>query len=124
MSLCLTVACKFDAAHKLPGYDGPCANLHGHTWKVKFTFQGEANPETGTICDFKDLKRICHQVLAGFDHTYLNLGIDNPTAENLVVVIFDRVSILLDPNIHLYQVELWENDDCSAIYRPRSLVCE
>jgi 6-pyruvoyl-tetrahydropterin synthase len=34
----LTVSEAFDAAHFLPGYNGPCGNLHGHTWRIEATW--------------------------------------------------------------------------------------
>jgi 6-pyruvoyl-tetrahydropterin synthase len=35
----LGVTLKFDAAHFLPGYNGACSRMHGHTWRVDFGFQ-------------------------------------------------------------------------------------
>src|SRR5210317_1043455 len=32
---------KFDAAHKIPNYNGKCSQLHGHTWKLVITLEGE-----------------------------------------------------------------------------------
>lgn len=40
----LVVRFTFAAAHHLPGYDGPCANVHGHTWR-DFTEKGGAGKE-------------------------------------------------------------------------------
>ena len=31
---------SFSSAHRLPHYDGPCHNLHGHTWKAVFVIEG------------------------------------------------------------------------------------
>jgi 6-pyruvoyltetrahydropterin/6-carboxytetrahydropterin synthase len=31
----LIIKDKFDAAHYLKDYEGDCANLHGHTWRVE-----------------------------------------------------------------------------------------
>lgn len=79
---------KFDAAHFLPGYDGPCQNLHGHTWRVVVDLYGVKNPKTGMLVDFKHVKNI----IDVFDHCCINdeCGIKNPTAENLSEYFAER----------------------------------
>ena len=62
----LTVKDHFDAAHALPGYDGPCQYLHGHTWEVEATIAGQHLDEVGMLYDFKDVKRDLHGVLENF----------------------------------------------------------
>ena len=58
---------------------------------------GEVNEETGFVIDLNDLKRIiAEQVEEPFDHRNLNLDVEdfknlNPTAENIAVVIFNRL---------------------------------
>ena len=51
----LTVEETFDAAHALRGYEGPCENLHGHTWKVQVQIQGEQLNDIGLLEDFKNV---------------------------------------------------------------------
>ena len=53
----LMVEDTFDAAHALRGYDGPCENLHGHTWKVEVTIEAEKLDKIGLVVDFKDMKK-------------------------------------------------------------------
>ena len=83
----LTVKDHFDAAHALPGYDGPCQYLHGHTWEVEVVIAGQHLDEVGMLYDFKDIKRDLHQLLENFDHRCLNdvapFDEINPTAEHL-----------------------------------------
>ena len=43
---------SFSAAHRLPHYDGPCHDLHGHTWKAVFIIEGPVQQD-GMVCDFK-----------------------------------------------------------------------
>ena len=50
----LTVRDCFDAAHALPGYDGPCQYLHGHTWEVEVTIAGQHLDDVGMLYDFKE----------------------------------------------------------------------
>ena len=53
----LRVEVDFDAAHRLEGYPGKCANLHGHSWKVEVFVTGEAVDSLGLVCDFGMLKQ-------------------------------------------------------------------
>ena len=57
----------FEACHHLPHYDGACANLHGHSYKLDVTIGGRIitdkdNPKQGMILDFKDLKNIINEI--------------------------------------------------------------
>lgn len=109
----LKVKRKFSAAHNLPSYEGDCKNLHGHTWVVEFLIEGDVKP-SGMVEDFKILKTLIDGALP--DHKYLNDIVANPTAENLVAYIFTKVKKLLeDRGLTLKQVELWENENASAI---------
>lgn len=65
----------FDAAHILPGYDGQCKNLHGHTYKVQVgvmsdTIQ-EDGPDKGMVVDFNKLKEHMTQVINRLDHALI-----------------------------------------------------
>ena len=53
----LKIIRKFSSAHHLPHYDGPCHNLHGHTWKVVFVIEGPVQAN-GMVHDFKVLKKL------------------------------------------------------------------
>lgn len=78
----------FDAAHKLVGYEGACANVHGHRWEVIINIEGEKLNEIGILIDFKDIKKIIDQL----DHCYINDKVKfNPTAENLAQAIYDKI---------------------------------
>ncbi|ACC98191.1 Putative 6-pyruvoyl tetrahydropterin synthase [Elusimicrobium minutum Pei191] len=106
---------KFSSAHRLPDYDGECNNLHGHTWVVEFIIEGETK-ESGMVEDFKTLKPLLDSVLP--DHKYLNDFVQNPTAENMVKYIYDNAAKLLTQRgLKLKQVELWENENASAIFQ-------
>jgi 6-pyruvoyltetrahydropterin/6-carboxytetrahydropterin synthase len=75
----------FDSAHRLPNYNGPCANLHGHQWVLEVEVSGEADPETGMVIDFVVLKDLLKtKIVDKLDHSYINDSFTNPTAENMV----------------------------------------
>lgn len=97
----------FDSAHFLTNYYGKCERMHGHTYKLQVTVEGPVC-ENGLVIDFVVLKRIVKsQVLEKLDHQLLNDVIENPSAERLVVWIWDQLkdlhSLLLkeqdDPNL-------------------------
>jgi 6-pyruvoyltetrahydropterin/6-carboxytetrahydropterin synthase len=107
---------KFDAAHWLPDYDGPCARLHGHTWKVEIEIEGPVDPKTGMIADFKDIKAAVGSILP--DHQCLNTcylpGILRlPTAERLAEVLYRLLAPLLPG---LKSLTIWESDHAAARY--------
>ena len=63
----LTKEFSFEMAHALAGYDGPCREIHGHSYKLFVTVRGipEQNPNSpkfGMVMDFGDLKRIVNLV--------------------------------------------------------------
>ena len=111
----LRIIRKFSSAHKLPNYDGDCANLHGHTWKAVFEIEGPVR-ECGMVYDFKRLKPMLDCVLP--DHKFLNDIYPNPTAENLCQALFDKTAAMLEEkNLKLKTLEIWENEDCASVIR-------
>ena len=103
----VTKVLTFDAAHHLVDYEGPCANLHGHTYKLEVTIGGTPDPQTGMIVDFNDLKSIVQDtVLDRFDHKNINDQVDyNPTAENMAL---DILNSLVDAGMDCVRVRWWE----------------
>lgn len=99
----------FNAAHRLhnPAWTdeqnqqvfGPCnsPNYHGHNYELTVRLTGETNPETGYVYDLKRLSDLIkREILDTFDHRNLNLDTEdfrtlNPTAENIAVVIWNRL---------------------------------
>ena len=117
----------FNAAHRLhnPAWDeatnnkvfGKCNNphYHGHNYELEVKITGEPDAQTGYVMDLKILSDLIQQqVLEKFDHKNLNLDTIyfkelNPTAENIVRVIYDllrkRIDPALDLHIRLYETE-------------------
>ena len=61
----LDVETSFAAGHALRGYLGKCENWHGHNYKVQLTIAGESLNEIGLLCDFKDVKALIKETIAG-----------------------------------------------------------
>jgi 6-pyruvoyltetrahydropterin/6-carboxytetrahydropterin synthase len=104
----LGIIAEFDAAHSLPGYQGKCANMHGHTYKVEMVITGPIGDD-GFVMDFYKLKEILGTAINDLDHRNLNDLLPNPTAENIAQWIFDRLKKELDANsIEIVSLKLWE----------------
>ena len=91
----------FEMAHALKDYDGPCRNVHGHSYELKVTVIGtplieKGNPKSGMVIDFGDLKRIVtQQIIDVFDHSLvLNKEMDSLLVDKLQTA-FEKI-ILLD----------------------------
>ena len=114
----LMVEESFDAAHALRGYEGPCENLHGHTWKVQVAIQGEKLNKIGLLEDFKTIKTKLKSVLAELDHKLLNdvkpFDQENPSSENLSRIIFEKLKKEFKS---ISKVSVWESPTSSATYQ-------
>lgn len=109
---------EFDAAHNLIEYHGKCERLHGHTYKLVVKVEGSRGKEDMVI-DFIELKNIVkEEIVDKFDHAYLNDIIEQPTAENIAVYVWEKIKPLVErPNCKLYEVEVWETKTSGIIYR-------
>jgi len=117
----LEVYRSFSAAHRLCGYPGDCAKLHGHNWLVTVVL---ATPELDAIgigFDFKVLKKLLDEVLGEFDHCCLNdlpeFSVKNPTSENLASVIYAKVAAAIGEGpAKVARVKVSESPSSTAIY--------
>lgn len=115
MKMLLSVDFHFSAAHQLPYYDGPCKRLHGHNYVLRLTLAGKPQPKDGMIRDFDEVKKtVWEQVLVKLDHYYLNDIVENPTAENLVVWMWERLEPIVPG---LEELQLWETPEYCVTYR-------
>ena len=116
----ITQAFTFEAAHRLPNVPitHKCHRMHGHSYRVELQLDGPVNPETGFVTDFFDLEKAFGPLLEQLDHHTLNeiVGLENPTAENITVWIWDRTKPLLD---ELRLVKVFETPLCWAEYDGR-----
>ncbi len=96
MKTTMTISTTFAAAHRLPGHEGKCQRLHGHTYGLEVTVEGrpqESGPAAGMIMDFADLRqRVAELVVEPLDHQLLNeLFGFVPTAEAVANWAFERL---------------------------------
>ncbi len=126
----------FNAAHRLHNAAltdeenratfGPCnnPNFHGHNYELDISVKGEIDPITGYVADLSEVKRVAEAtVVAALDHRNLNMDVPafrdvNPTAENIVVVIWEMLDGKLPGK--LVRLVLWETPRNSVEYRGSS----
>ncbi|HEX3933231.1 MAG TPA: 6-carboxytetrahydropterin synthase [Puia sp.] len=117
----------FNAAHRLfnPAWSdqqnaevfGKCSNphYHGHNYELIVQVTGVPDLATGYVMDMKVLSRItAEEIIERFDHKNLNLDTEyfrelNPTAENIVVVIYELLRARIDAKLAL-KVRLFETE--------------
>lgn len=108
---------SFDSAHFLPNVpDGhKCKEMHGHTYRLRVFIRGDLDPRLGWIMDFKELKDALLPVIDQLDHKLINniKGLQNPTAENITVWIWEQIR----PSLPLLsRIELYETPTTGVIY--------
>jgi 6-pyruvoyltetrahydropterin/6-carboxytetrahydropterin synthase len=134
MRVTISRKAHFNAAHRLYRKDwtfeqndaifGKCnnPNYHGHNYELIVGVTGKIDPETGFVMDVKFLSEIIkEEVEDQFDHKNLNLDVPefenlNPTAENIVVVIWNKIRKKIEPQFDL-EVILYETPRNFVTYR-------
>lgn len=135
----LKVRAAFDSAHFLKGYNGKCANIHGHRWimeaelsKPELIADGQ---QRGMIEDFGDIKKHIRDLANSFDHaliyeenslraeTVAALEVEGfrliavpfrPTAECFAKYFYEELRRLGEPVIRM---TVYETPDNCASYR-------
>lgn len=115
----------FNAAHRLyvKSWDdaknlavfGKCSNphFHGHNYELIVNVTGKIDPITGYVMDMKVLKDLIKvEVEDAFDHKNLNEQVSEfedliPTAENIAIVIYNKLLPHLDEDKSL-EIVLYE----------------
>jgi 6-pyruvoyltetrahydropterin/6-carboxytetrahydropterin synthase len=134
----ITKIFQFEMAHALNGYAGACRNIHGHSYELHVTVSGREThngyiPALGIIIDFKELKSwVKTRIVDTFDHKIVlsrdyitqhpelrhleNLFImeAEPSAENLLHYMQQKLLSELPINIKLCELKLYETRDSYA----------
>jgi 6-pyruvoyltetrahydropterin/6-carboxytetrahydropterin synthase len=122
----------FCYGHRLLNYDGKCRHLHGHNGRAVITLEGPGLDGRGMLVDFGEIKRqvrrwidenLDHNMLLCREDPLLPILVDrgervfvmdeNPTAENIARLIFDRAR---EAGLPVVEVVLWETDNCCSAY--------
>lgn len=126
---------SFEMAHALVGYDGPCREIHGHSYKLFVTVKGKpitdpSDPKYGMVIDFGEIKHIVnHAIVQRYDHAFIMLQTEQnrplittlranytkvevvdyqPTCENMVAEFARMIREQLPCTIQLHCVKLHE----------------
>ena len=136
----LTRLFTFEMAHALQGYDGPCSNIHGHTYRLEVTVIGtpiedQTHPKNGMVLDFGDLKKLVQKnVVEALDHALLLyigsppelvetlrklrhklvLTPYQPTCENMLTDFSTQLRRAMPANVQLFSLKLWETQNSFA----------
>jgi 6-pyruvoyltetrahydropterin/6-carboxytetrahydropterin synthase len=62
---------RWEMGHRLPLHDGACRNLHGHSYRLEVTIEGEPDLRTGMVVDFQDVSAAVKPLVAELDHCFL-----------------------------------------------------
>lgn len=134
----LKTSASFDSAHFLAGYNGKCANIHGHRWVIEVhafseSLQSEGQ-QRGMVIDFSQLKKMVNALADRLDHCLLYekgslkkttedalldegfrlVPLDfRPTAENFAKAFFDSLS---REGLAVSKVVVYETPDNCASY--------
>ena len=129
----------FDSGHRLSDYEGKCKHLHGHTYHLEITIEGEVGDD-GMVIDFGILKNKVNSILDSyFDHKTvlkrsdkLNEAIKsvvpkeslyivdyNPTVENMIVDICEKIKNQITTKLHVSRVRLYETPTSYAEICPK-----
>jgi len=116
----LSAQLNISSAHYLNDYDGDCARLHGHNWKIKVEVIAHELDDRGMAMDFKELKESAWKVIGKYDHQVFNevAPFDrlNPTAENIARYFYESIARELPDSIKMDKITLWETDKYSVEY--------
>ena len=131
----VTIEFSFEMAHVLEGYDGPCREIHGHSYRLFVTVAGTpctdpADPKYGMVIDFGILKRIVGRLIVDvYDHSLVVRRTESndqltallgkrfekmqtvdfqPTCENLVARFAALIAPELPAGVSLFSLRLHE----------------
>lgn len=118
----VVITAWFSASHQLRLLDGSLEPLHGHNWHVRLTCRGPRLDAIGVLVDFTQLKPALNRVLDEMHDRHLNelpaFAQRNPSAENVAVVVAERIAIACPAGVAVSCVEVEESPGCCARYYP------
>lgn len=128
----------FEMAHALLNYDGPCKNIHGHSYQLNVTVKGKVKNNTsdsdeGMVVDFGVIKKVVKDLVVDvYDHALVlneKANIDTsqfqfmnklirvpfqPTCENMLVYFATLLKDKLPQGILLHSLFLRETNSSFA----------
>jgi 6-pyruvoyltetrahydropterin/6-carboxytetrahydropterin synthase len=118
MHVRLTKDYSFEAAQTLPNVpaDHKCRGMHGHSFKLEVSVEGEVDPATGWFYDHAQISKAMNPLLELLDHSYLNEipGLENPTIEIMCAWFWERLAPQLPG---LAEIVIHETPTARCAYR-------
>ncbi|MHC1626836.1 MAG: 6-pyruvoyl trahydropterin synthase family protein [Methanoculleaceae archaeon] len=120
----------FEAGHRLMHYQGKCARLHGHQWRVQVWVDGPVDPNTGIVLDFDCIREVVdhfdHQVILNredpmvaaispFQEVITTDG--DPSSEvlaRMIAEMINRACREVHPEARVSKIRVWESVSCYA----------
>ena len=136
---------RFEAAHRLShSYEGKCANIHGHSYRVEVVLGSTILDDVGMVRDFSELQPFGTWLSKHFDHKLvlsqddplaihtlhdgvegidIALMVGNPTAENMATLFASKLYDLLPvpDTVRVVAVHVWETVKCCGTWRNSGL---
>jgi len=130
MTVAIYKEVQIDASHRLLHYQGKCANLHGHRWKIEVWIEGEPDATTCILLDYNVIKlaigKYDHQIILNrddpmaaciekFQHVLTTPG--DPTSELLALIFKDDLDAICRAQgiaAHVTKIRVWESPNCYA----------
>jgi 6-pyruvoyltetrahydropterin/6-carboxytetrahydropterin synthase len=92
--------------------------MHGHSYRLEVAVRGPIQtdgPARGMIVDFDDVDRVVRGIAIDLlDHQNLNEYVANPTAERILMWLWERLEPALEG---LDELVLWETPNACAVLR-------
>jgi 6-pyruvoyltetrahydropterin/6-carboxytetrahydropterin synthase len=125
---------RWEMSHRLPYHEGPCRNIHGHSYKLVVEIEGEPD-DKAMVLDYYEIEKIFRPLLNRLDHAFMVNERDAlmleflranefkyvevpfyTTAENLVTYFLDEAgeSFKKYPNIKNLMIRVFETEDAYA----------
>ena len=118
MRVRLTKDFQFEAAQTLPNApeNHKCRRMHGHSFKVEISVEGEVDPAPGWVYDHARISEAMKPLLQQLDHSYLNeiAGLENPTIENMAAWFWRKLEPLCPG---LCEIVVHETRTARCVYR-------
>lgn len=139
----LTKEFRLEMAHALVGYDGPCSQIHGHSYRLEVTIEAAGGlasegAKMGMAIDFSQVKRVVERaVVEPYDHSLLirqtaeteevvevlrrhfdriHAVAWQPTSENMLSHFASLITPLLPEEVRLHSLRLHETDtNCAEL---------
>ncbi len=130
MTVAIYKEVQIDASHRLLHYQGKCANLHGHRWKIEVWIEGEPDATTCILLDYNVIKlaigKYDHQIILNrddpmaaciekFQHVLTTPG--DPTSELLARIFKDDLDAICRAQgiaARVTKIRVWESPSCYA----------